>query len=284
MNENAVALTRIKQHYGMLSQSEKKIADYMMENNEKIKNCTVAKLAERTETSPATIVRFCRSLGFKGFSDFKLYLSGEFLSPKAKWMNIEEDESISVIKQKTFKFNQNSIDETISLLDDEALDSAVKAINEASQIVIIAEGGSASSARAGFDAFLKIGLPCVLLEDPFFQVLALSRLPKDAIVIGICHSGQARNVVESMKVAKSKKLTTIGLVGIVGSPMMKYIDIPLLTGVSEHLYFSDSLAARICELNVLSTIHAALSIKRNEFLKEYRKEVSELLSIKRVKK
>lgn len=284
MNENILAITRIRQHYGMLSQSEQKIADYIMENHQVIESCTTAELAVWTDTSPATIVRFCRSLGFKGFSDFKHYLSHEFLTPSAKWMNVEHDEAISGIKQKTFRFNQSSSDETMSLLNNEALEMAIEAINEASTVLIIGEGGSGSSARAGYDAFLKMGLNCAHIDDAIFQVLAISNLPKNAVVVCVCHSGQARNCVESMKVAKKKGITTIGLVGIVGSPLMKYTDIPLFTGVSEHPHFSDSLSARICELNVLSTIHAGLSLKRSDQVSEHRQEVRELMDMKRVKK
>ncbi|NDL66856.1 MurR/RpiR family transcriptional regulator [Anaerotalea alkaliphila] len=284
MNENVIALARIRQHYSVLSQSEKRIASYILENHEKLTESTTADLAERTGTSPATIVRFCRSLGFKGFSDFKLYLSQDYFSSSGKSIRVEQDENMAEIKQKTFRFNQNSVEDTMSLLSNESLERAVKAIGESSQVLIVGEGGSASSARIGFEAFLQIGIHSMYLEDPFFQVMAISRMPEDGVVIGITHSGRARNVIDSMKVAKEKGLTTIGLVGIVGSPVMKYTDIPLFNGVTEHLYFSDTIAARICELNVFSTLHAALSLQRKEILGDYRQEISRLLNIKRVKK
>jgi RpiR family transcriptional regulator, carbohydrate utilization regulator len=284
VNENLLSLTRIRQHYSMLSNAERKIADYILDNYKDIASSTAEKLADFTGTSPATIIRFCRSLGFKGLADFKLYLNHEFLSPSTKWLNVETDESIASIKQKTFGFNKSSIDETLSLLDNDCLEAAVDAIDKASQVAIVAVGGSASTARCAYDAFLQIGISCVFLEDPFFQVLGLWRLPKDTVVIGFCHSGQAKDTVDAVKVAKEMGFKTIGLVGIVGSPMMKYLDIALLTGVSEHPFFSDSIAARICELNVISAVHAALSIRRREKLGDYSQEVSDLLSIKRIKK
>lgn len=284
MNDHAIGLTRIRHHYPMLSNAEKRIADYIMEHYKTLGEATAQELANVTETSPATVVRFCRSVGFKGLADFKMYLKHEHTSPNARWFSVDSDESVSAIIQKTFAFNSNSAEETLSILDDSALEAAVEAIDKASQVVIVSEGGSASAARSAFDVFLQIGIPCVFIEDPFFQVLGIARLPKDAVVIGFNHSGQARNTVEAVRVAQEKGLTTIGLVGIVGSPFMKHVDIPLLTGISEHLYFSDSIAARICELNVVSALHAVLSIRRKEQLGDFREEVSNMLSIKRMKR
>jgi DNA-binding MurR/RpiR family transcriptional regulator len=284
MEENIISLTRIKHHYHMLSNSEKRIADYILEYHKSLGNITAQSLADATETSPATIIRFCRSVGFKGFVDFKLYLRHEFISPGANWLNISPDESVSIIKQKLFGYNKNIMDQTMSMIDDEALEQAIDLFDTAPMIAIVGEGGSGSAARATFDAFLQIGMPCIYLDDPVFQILAVARLPKGSIVCLINHSGQSKNIVDVAKFAQEKELATVGLVGTMGSPVMKFLDIALLTGIPNHPYFSDSLTARICELNVVSTIHAALSIKRRERLGDFRAEVSDLLSIKRVKR
>ena len=281
-NEHFINLVRIRKHYNILSKSKRKIADYIFDNYQKVINHTAVQLAEETGTSPSTIVWFCRSLGFKGFTDFKMHLEKELLSPITNLISVEDDENVSIIKQKTMAFNKISIEETINLVDDNSLEKAVTSIEQASQVAIVAEGGSASSARCAFDAFMQIGIKCSLLIDPFFQVLGIANLPKNSIIIGVCHSGQARNTVEALKVAKDRSITTIGLVGIVGSSIMKYVDIPLLTGITEHPFFSDSITARICELSVISAIHSSLSVKRREKLGDYRKCVNELLRIKRL--
>lgn len=283
MKESLFGIGRIRHHYPMLSAAEKRIADYIMKNPAGLSTVTAVAIAEATHTSPATIIRFCRSIGFKGFIDFKQYLRNEH-SHNTAWLNIDFNESIAVIKEKTFGYNRTSVDETLAILDDEYLDQAVTLIDKASIIAIVSEGGSGSSARAAYDAFLQIGLQCTFLDDPIFQVLSIARLPKDSVVLIINHSGQSRNIIDAAKLAKGSNLTTIGFVGIVGSPLMKFIDIPLLTGISDHLFFSDSLAARICELYVVSTLHAILSMRRKDSLIDSRQEVHNLLSLKRERK
>ncbi|NCB01499.1 MAG: MurR/RpiR family transcriptional regulator [Spirochaetia bacterium] len=284
MDDSIISLTRIKQHYHLLSISEKRIADFILENYRSFGNITAQGIADSTQTSPATIIRFCRSIGFKGFVDFKIFLKNEVISPSANWLNVSSEESMAMIKQKSFAFNRRSMDETLSIIDDEALEKTVELIDKAPQILIIGEGGSGSSSRAAYDAFLQIGIRCDYIEDPFFQILAISNMEKKGIVLGFSHSGMSRNVFESIKLAHERGITTIGFVGITGSPLTKHLDIVLFTGVSNHTFFSDTLSARICELNVVSTIHAALSIKRKDELGDYHEKVSKLLSIKRVKR
>lgn len=286
MEQTLISLTRIKHHYHLLSNAEKKIADYIFEHHATMGNFTSNSLAEDTGTSAATIVRFCKSIGFKSFIEFRMYMNHDLISPTANWYNVDANESIAMIKQKSFNFNKNSMDETLAILDDEQLQKAIDRINMAKQVLIIGEGGSGSSARAAFDSFLQIGIPCQLIEDPFFQVLAISKLSAtdNAVVCGFSHSGMSRNVYESIKLAHERKLLTIGFVGITGAPLTKYLDIILNTGVSNHPYFSDTLSARICELNVVSTIHAALSIQRRADIQNYREDIDKILSLKRVKK
>ncbi len=283
MKEAVLGIGRIRHNYPMLSVAEKRIADYIMKNPAGLENQTVVGLAEATGTSPATIIRFCRSIGFKGFIDFKQYLKNDH-NHNAAWLRVNFKESIAMIKEKTFGYNRTSVNEMLAILDDDYLEQAVALIDGATSIAMVAEGGSGSSARAAYDAFLQIGLPAVLLDDPIFQVLSVGRLAKDSVVLLFNHSGQSRNIIDVAKLAKKMDLPTIGLVGVVGSPLMKYIDIPLLTGMSDHPFFSDSLAARICELYVVSTIHGIITMRRKDNLVNNLQEVSDLLSLKREKR
>ncbi|WP_300080036.1 hypothetical protein [uncultured Thomasclavelia sp.] len=57
------------------SSSEKSIASYILNNTEEILNLSTIELAKKTYTSPATIVRLCQKLDFKGYNDFKIALS-----------------------------------------------------------------------------------------------------------------------------------------------------------------------------------------------------------------
>jgi len=284
MSDSLNNLARIRNHYYIFSHAEKKIADFVLEHYNDLGDVTAEELGELTETSAATVVRFTRTIGFKGMVEFKIYLRHEEAYSHGERLTVDYEESVNSIKQKTFEFNRSSMNETLSILDDNALREAALVMDNASEVIIVGEGGSGTSARSAFDAFLQIDIPCQFVEDPFFQILAINNAREGSVVLAFNASGQARNTIDAVKVAKTKGLTTIGLVAIIGSPITKYLDVILFTGVSSHNFFSDSLASRICELNVTSTLHSILAMKRKESLGNYRENVSDLLSLKRVKK
>ena len=69
----------IQKFEGSLSKTEKKIAKYMIEHPDEILSSSVEELAQATGTSGATIVRFCRTIGFRGFMDFKYQMERNVL-------------------------------------------------------------------------------------------------------------------------------------------------------------------------------------------------------------
>jgi|LSQX01.2.fsa_nt_gb DNA-binding MurR/RpiR family transcriptional regulator len=283
INEDILCLSRIRQHYEHLSHTEQRIADLILNDWKQIIDMPIAQIADAAGVSQATVVRFCRSIGFDGVSEFKLYLKRERLSPLGELSEVEDDDTPAVVAQKIIRYNKNAMDDMLSVLNGEQLQIAADALNNAKRVIIMSEGGSACTARSAFDVFLKIGLPCFMVEDPFFQIETAALMKQDDVAFTVCHSGRARNAVESMQRAHEMGATTISIMGLTGSPMSKYTDIPLYTGLSEHAFFSDTISARICELNLVSALHALIVLRNKEQLGEYRRKVSELLSIKRIK-
>ncbi len=277
-------ITRIKQHYPLLSAQEKRVAEYVVRNFQDVLGMPVAEISKAAGVSDATVVRFCRSIGFSGMAEFKSYLRRELLSPSGNWTSFSKNDSIEQIAVKTMDYNKRAIDETLMVLSGEAVEQAAEAIDKAKRLVIIAEGGSACAARSAYDAFLQIGMQCSLVTDPFFQVLEASRLEANDVALGVCHSGRARNMVDAMSVAKDAGAKTISIVGIVGSPLTKISDIILYTGLADNSFYSETIAVRICELNVLSVLHTVLALKNSEKIGDYRSANSKLFELKRYKK
>ena len=278
------AITRIKMHYDLMSNQEKRVADYIMLNLHDVISPPVAIIARNAGVSPATVVRFSHSIGFAGISEFKKYLKNELLSHNEAWYAVQAEDSIERIAKKTMDYNKRAIDETLVVLNNQAVEAAVKGIEKAERIVLLAEGASASSARCAYDAFSQIRVKCSLVMDPFFMVTEASQLCERDVSIGVCHSGRARNVVDAMRLAKDSGATTISIVGIVGSPITKCSDVVLYTGLADHSFHSETIAVRICELNVISVLHTAMAIRRQEILGDYRSDVSNLYELKRYQK
>lgn len=277
-------IARIQQHYEMLPKTERKVADYLLRDPQSAAEMSSIELSKVSGTSPATVMRFCRSIGFNGFSEFKIYVRSEKLAPYEDPMRIEHGDPISAIKQKSFRYGQSVLEETMNILDDKMLSAAVSAIDKAREVIIVGIGGSGSTGRCVYDSLLQIDVPCHFIEDPIFQILAIAKLKPGDVVIACCHSGKTIDVLDACVEAKKRGVTVIGLIGITGSPLTKIVDISLMTGLSNHQYYSDTLAARICELGVVATLHTALSLIRRESLRDNRRRITDLINIKRTQK
>lgn len=281
-------LNRIRDHYAMYSGSEKKIADYILKNSQpenakKIADMSAVQLAKATGTSSATVIRFCRAVGFKGLTELKYYINKGNLSSYRKTRPLTLHDSVSVVRQKIGSINKTAIDDTIALLDDESLTLAVEKLAGADRILTIAEGGSGCSARLAELMFMQISLDCRYLGDSFLQSLYLKELQPNDVILAISHSGRAANTVEYLKHAKERGLYVISITSLVNTLITKYSDLVLYVSSMEQEYFSNTAAARICELNVISILHSALLVQQQgDHVANNEKEVHQLYELNRL--
>lgn len=284
MDDESVIDVRIRENYALLSKSEKRIGDFVLDHPNAFVNATAKEVADRTKTSAATVVRFSRMLGFEGISDMKRFLL--LTRPRqAERKVIAERSENTTLKQRTFEYNEECTAKVYEQLDDGLLQAAVKKLMSAHMVYLIGIGGSGSSLQCAYDAFLKIGLPCNLIKDPFFQVMTLSgaKEPKKNVVLCICHSGRVKDIQDTLEIAKKRGMTTISMVGYRETPLKKFTDIQILTGANEHPVFSDTMAARICELNVLSVIYATIVQQMGDKYADIRNAVNDSINMKRLK-
>lgn len=276
--EYSLCASRIREHYPMLSNQEKRVADAVLEQSEHARGMTVATLAADADVSGTTVVRFCRSIGFKGFSDFKMYFIDQLKRADTSWENLKEDDSVEEVAQKVFNYNRGAMNDTMLMLDCDAVEAAVEAILGAQRIFISAGGGAAGSGICLMDAFLQIGIPCFEIQDTLFQVMNAHMMREGDLVIGISHSGKTSVVVDTLAQAKASGASTLAIVGLVGSPVCRHADIVVHTGLAEQSCFSKTITARLCELEVISTIYSLIYLKRRDQIHRQQASLDEALA------
>lgn len=74
-------IVNIQSKMKVLTGSEKKVAEYVLKNYMRVLDFTVTELAEKAGVSDATVVRFCRSVGYKGYQDMKINLAQDAIVP-----------------------------------------------------------------------------------------------------------------------------------------------------------------------------------------------------------
>lgn len=260
-------LQRISAMYqtGAFSKSDRQIADYLLDNPKHIENETAASLSAHIGVSPATIVRFCRKLGFQGLADMKQSAAQHgYIESSTDAMELSRGDDAETVKTKVIQYMKLIIDQLQVSLDAQALQRAADMFAGARQVVIISEGGSGTIARAAYDIFMKLAIPCRIVEDIIFQMMEISMMDKDDVLFLIVNSGRTINSIQNLAYAKEKGLRTVGIVGPKNSPLSAYLDVELTTSLFDSSYFSDISAARLCELAAVSILHSIMALSLDE--------------------
>lgn len=203
----------IKENYDSLTKSEKKIARYIIENPKiAIKN-SVQEIGEITGTSPASVIRFSKKIGYDSLSDLKIDLASlDSNTNKEEIEHIidESDNMIEVLEKVNYKVEEGNKN-TISLVNGEMLEEAVRLIKSADTIYIFAIGASGLAAMDFQHKMLRVKKKIIYNLDSAVQLIsAMNITPKD-IAIGISYSGNTKSVNKSMSEAKENGARTIAI-------------------------------------------------------------------------
>ena len=257
-----------------LTSIEKKIAEYILEDPERIKNLTTYEIAQNCDTSQASIVRFSKKLGFSGFPDFKLSLSQDIGNRKAEsHVNIMHEElkstdSFEIIGKKVATENIRAVNNTYEITDFKELEKAVQAINSARKIMLAGVGFSGIVARDLYFKLMELGKVASFENDSHMQLSYLSTMNENDILFVISHSGKTLELFNLAKVAKNNGIKIITLTSVANNPIRELGDIRLSTVEMKSDFRATALSPRISQLTVVDMIYIKLMLE-NENLQDY---------------
>ena len=198
MEETLLLVQKIKAMYNTrtFSKSDNAIAECILANPDCLTGATANSLAEASGTSPATVIRFCRKLGFGGFTELK-NSAANYIVETARDMSLHRGDDVKTVKSKVISYTKMIMDQLDEILDERALEEAARLIAGARSLVIVSEGGSGTISRAAYDIFLKLAIPCRCVEDLIFQAMEISMMDKDDLLLIIVNSGRTWNVLQN---------------------------------------------------------------------------------------
>ncbi|MBS5689603.1 MAG: MurR/RpiR family transcriptional regulator [Firmicutes bacterium] len=285
MTESLFYIQRIRAQYdtGIFSKSDKRIADYLLEHPGAVDAETASSIAEKVGTSPATVVRFCRKLGFKGLTDMKNSAAyTNYIESSTTDMDLKKGDDAETVTNKVLQYMKMVLDQLKLSLEPELLQKAADKLADANHVVILAEGGSGTIARAAYDIFLKLAIPCRIVDDIMFQIMEISMMDENDVLFLILNSGRTYNVLQNASYAKQRGIYTIGVVGTKGTPLSKYLDIELPTCIFSSSYLSDISAARLCELVTVSILHSIMALTRDSEQMKRGERIANSTELKRI--
>lgn len=245
-----------------LTSTEAKIANYVLEHYEAVLQYNVSVLAKKAGVSDASIVRFCRSVGYKGFQDFKMNAARDIL-PRAKQFDpiLDQEDDTETICKKIFTSEINVLNRTLLGLDIPVISEIADKIYSARQVLIFGTGGSHIVAKDAQHKFLKIGVKAQAYDDIDLQMMASSLVNSDDLAICISFSGSNYLSIECMKNAKDRGAYCVGIISQGKSPLSKIVDVTIYSAYDETLFQSESVSTRIAQLAIIDAIVSNVAFK-----------------------
>lgn len=260
---------KIQSYYSRLSATDQNIADYIISNQDKIIHMTISEVSENLGVADATIFRFCKRIGYNGFQALKISLATDVPKPIQQiHQEISDQDDEHMIATKVFKSNIETLENTLALLSQSAIEDAVKALKNAESIYFFGIGGSSTIAMDGYHKFMRTGTPSFAFIDSHFQLMAASQLSKSDVAVIISHSGRNHDTIRILNTAKDAGATTIAITSFPKSVVASKADIVLLTSSEETEYRSEALSSRIAQLSIIDALYVNLMVHNKEKSKE----------------
>ncbi len=277
MDKKIGCLTKIKSLYPEMTESEKSIADYILNNPEEIYNLKIDFLAKKIKISQPTVFRFAQKLGYRGFKDFKIDLIRDMAIGLNISLEDNAEKSLENLTNNIFKIINSNLKETQTLIDYEELEKAIDKIREAKRIIFFAVSSSISVALDSYSKFLRAGFNCLYEIDSYTQRIISTQCRPGDIVIGISFSGESIEVVECLKNAKENGAVTIGITTFIRSTITRYSDIKLFTAPVQSYYQKIDLPSKISQTAILDILYInAVLYNRKRALKYISRSEEEL--------
>lgn len=259
-------LGEIKNSFSSFHASEALIANCILADPLRVAQMNISQLADFSTTSVASVVRFSKAMGFKGYPEFRMALVGEVSrfgmnqsNPTELDSGITTEDSVEEIIQKIANADARAIQTTAERLDVASFKKVVQTWDKASNIGIF---GLASSGHVAMDLQLKLnrqGKAAVAWRDAHTALTSVSLLNPGDCLVAISHSGTTLDVVEVIQEFKERGIKIILITNAIRSPATALADIVLHTSARETTFRSGATSSRIAQLTVVDCLCVALA-------------------------
>ncbi len=253
------ATARVRSMLPTLADAEERVARWLLERPEQLLNMSMAQVGYACGVSDTTVLRFCRSVGFRGFTDLKLAIAGDLAEPNRLIVEgVTSSDDLASVCSKVFGANVQALEDTAATLDLPSLQRAVDMLAKARRILVTGVGTSIPIVEDLYQKLFRIGLDCSAQTDSYLQLMSVAMLAPDDVVVGVSHSGTSVDPVMTLERAKEQGCSTIAITGNAHSPFTQHADVTLLSVANE--LRPEALASRIAQFAIVDTLYVALSL------------------------
>jgi RpiR family carbohydrate utilization transcriptional regulator len=266
------------------SNSERKVAEAVLADPEAVINSSMAVLAQAAGVSEPTVLRFCRAIGYEGFTEFKVRLA-QSLVTRGVYADLEVKPG-----DPAEAYSQKIVDATIDMLiqlrhrlDAAAIEAATELLSRAHKIEFYGMGASGVVAIDAQHKFFRLKIPCVAYADSHMQYMSAATLGPEDVVVAISHTGRNRELLASVALAKQSGAAVIAITSP-RSPLAEMSSLALTVSIPEDTDVYTPMFSRLMHLVVIDILAVGLALRGGESTRLRLRRIKQALYAKRTPK
>lgn len=245
-----------------LPEAENEIRKFILKHPKEILDMTIYEVAEKTYTSPATVVRLCKRIEVKGFNKLKIELSSEVKSfdnlhlELLDTTSIQKEDDTSTIIDKITNIAIESIEETRLLLDQKNLQKAVSWISQSIIMDFYGVGASNIVAMDALYKFMRVGKTCACYSLYDRQYVQAVNSNANHIGLIFSYSGETKEMIEIAGILQKNGTNVIAVTSSSSNTLNRLADINLTVSTRETVFRSGAMASRTSSLYIVDLLYA----------------------------
>lgn len=268
----------ITTEYYQFTGSEKKIADFILQNGQKTQYMSISELAEESLVAEATVTRFCKRLGFQRFSGLKLAVANATATQKGNASmpgEITPEDTVTELCKKLCNTNIEAITQTVQLVQPERITQVVDLLEGANTVLCMGQGGSMMVALQAAHLFSTTFPHFYAIWDSHSQVMAISHLKEGDVGLVFSYSGATHELEGILNQIAQRGAKSVLVTRFPKSPGGAKADMVLQCGANETPLQLSSVAAAISQMFLMDLLFHELCRRDFDTAKTKQEKVAE---------
>ena len=235
-------IERLRRDEEKLSDGQREVARWLAAHRDEVPFVTVKRIAEQTYTSPATVVRLAKNLGYASFEPMRMELVKEIAYLDRGFVGLdphdpfETDDGVMTIASKVASFASETVDDTLSLIDEATLLRAVDLIDSTRRLhvgatsfpLVLSQEFMLKMRRIGKD----VGVTTLAGERQFTERI----IQPDDCGLVISYSGTTRETLDLAHMYERCGIPIIAITSMGSNPLRELADVSLTLTTREYMH------------------------------------------------
>ena len=253
---------RIRARWADLPAATLRVAQVVLDDPRLVLDLPINELAERAGTSPATVTRFCRQIGYSGYVALRMSVATEVGRTSARSPRVADigrafgpGDAPEDVRSTLLAGAIRSMQQTAESVDLALLRRIAEAIVLSRHVDLYGVGSSALAADALATRLYRIGVSCNVWSEVHAGLTSAVVQDEECVAIGYSHTGRTRETIQMLREAGSSGALTVAVTNDPTSPLVGEAELVIQTSAFEQFLQPDDLAAYYSQVFVSDLLY-----------------------------